>query len=102
MKIARLPDGQMIEFPPDTPDDEMDRAVRQKMGVEEPVEFEAVAIGLMQQMMALQQGLVQAIQRQDEIAAGMMQMMDRLAAPRKKTMVGSNGKRYEMTEEAMQ
>ena len=31
MKIARLPDGQMMEFPPELPDDEMDRLVRQKM-----------------------------------------------------------------------
>ena len=35
MKIARLPTGELMEFPPDMPDDEMDRAVRQKMGVPE-------------------------------------------------------------------
>ena len=54
MKIARLPTGELVEFPPDLPDDEMDRQVRAKLGVAEPPDqgqmltqlFEAV----MQQM----------------------------------------------------
>jgi len=45
--------------------------------------------------------LAQTMQRQDEIAAGMVQMMERIAAPRKKTMIGSNGKQYEITDEAI-
>jgi hypothetical protein len=101
MKIARLPSGELMEFPPDIPDDEMDRAVRHKMGVEEPVEFDAMVLELMQQIVALQQMLAQTMQRQDEIAAGMVQMMERIAAPRKKTMIGSNGKQYEITDEAI-
>ena len=36
MKIARLPTGELMEFPPDFPDDEMDRAVQQKLGLPGP------------------------------------------------------------------
>lgn len=99
MKIARLPNGETIEFPPEMPDDEMDRAVRQKLGAPEPLDFEETAMALMQQIVALQQALAETVQRQDEMASAMVQMMERISAPRKKTMLGSNGKRFEIMEE---
>jgi hypothetical protein len=63
MKIARLPTGELLEFPPDFPDDEMDRTVRGKLGVPEPPDqsqmlmqlIEAVMQQMAQQQMAQQQ-----------------------------------------------
>lgn len=33
MKIARLPSGEMLEFPPETPDEDMTRHVKKTMGI---------------------------------------------------------------------
>jgi hypothetical protein len=48
MKIALLPDGSSHEFPPDTPDDEMDRAVREKLGVAEPTDLGVTLVEITQ------------------------------------------------------
>jgi len=73
MKIARLPNGEMMEFPPDYPDDEMDRAVRQKMGVpEEPSETELVMQliqQLTQQLVAVQAQIVEGQRQHQEVIA---------------------------------
>ena len=50
MRIARLPDGSLMEFPPDFPDDEMDRAVRQKIGLPEPEDHQQTLTMLAQQL----------------------------------------------------
>lgn len=44
MKIARLPDGRMLQFPPETADQVVDRVVRQEMGVPEPVNYDQVKV----------------------------------------------------------
>lgn len=41
MKQAMLPDGRVIQFPPDMGDDEIDRAVRAILGVVDPAQEQA-------------------------------------------------------------
>lgn len=75
MKIARLPDGQMMEFPPDLPDDEMDRLVRQKMGVPDPVEPEEAMMELVAQIMQSQQQISAAIEQQSQMIVQALQQV---------------------------
>lgn len=68
MKIARLPTGELMEFPPDFPDDEMDRAVRQKLGLPEqhaeaPQELAQMLAAFVQQMGAMTMQIEQGFAR---------------------------------------
>lgn len=75
MKIARLPDGQMMEFPPDMPDDEMDRLVRQKMGVPDPIEPEEAMMELVAQILQSQQQFSAALEQQSQMIAQALQQV---------------------------
>jgi hypothetical protein len=84
MKIARLPTGDYLEFPPDMPDDEMDRQVRAKLGVAEPPDqgqmltqlFEAV----MQQMGMISEQIAQSQQAQQANVQQLGQMLNEIAS----------------------
>lgn len=71
MKIARLPTGELMEFPPDMPDDEMDRQVRSKLGVPEPPDPNQM---LMQLLQAVTEQLVQTQQTQQMLTQMMTQV----------------------------
>ena len=90
MKIARLPTGELMEFPPDLPDDEMDRAVRQKLGVPEPPDQGQMLVQLiqavMQQMDMMTQQLAQSQAAQQASTQQLAQMLAEVA-----TMAAANG-----------
>lgn len=83
MKIARLPTGELMEFPPDLPDDEMDRQVRSKLGVPEPPDQGQMLMQLlqavMQQMGMMSEQLAQAQAAHDANAQQLAQMLAELA-----------------------
>lgn len=84
MKIARLPNGELMEFPPDFPDDEMDRAVRQKLGVPEPPDPNQMLMQLlqavMQQMDMMTQQMAQSQAAQQASAQQLAQMLAEVAS----------------------
>ena len=84
MKIARLPTGELMEFPPDLPDDEMDRAVRQKLGVPEPPDQGQMLVQLiqavMQQMDMMTQQLAQSQAAQQASTQQLAQMLSEIAS----------------------
>lgn len=106
MKIARLPDGTLKEFPPDMPDDEMDRQVRSLLGVPEPPDpnqmLMQVVEGMMQQLAQMSQTLAQVAammqangQAQDQslqvLAEGFNRLEAAFRAPRS-LVTDKNGK----------
>lgn len=87
MKIARLPNGQLLEFPPDYPDDEMDRAVRAQMGVEEPPDMQALMMDFIAQITALQQQVAELsaflAQQQTQNAQALSMLASTMSAPKR-------------------
>lgn len=63
MKIAELPDGTLMKFAPDYPDEEMDRAVRAKLGIPEAPDEGQMLMELMQNVMQQQAMVVQMLQQ---------------------------------------
>jgi hypothetical protein len=90
MKIARLPTGDYLEFPPDMPDDEMDRQVRAKLGVAEPPDPNQMLAELMQAVMQqigmMSQQLAQSQQAQQASVQQLAQMLAEVA-----TMASASG-----------
>lgn len=94
MKIAELPDGRLMQFPDDFPDNEMDAAVREALGVPEEPDPVQLVMQLSQQVLELQSGLATLIQQnqqqmaaiQQETAArienGLQQLAAAMTAPR--------------------
>jgi uncharacterized protein YdiU (UPF0061 family) len=75
MKIARLPTGELMEFPPDMPDDEMDRTVRQKLGLPEPPDSNQMLMQLLQAVMQQMEMMSQQLAQSQEAQQMNVQML---------------------------
>lgn len=73
MKPALLPDGRLIQFPDNMHDDEIDRAVRAIMGVDEQQKQDA-AMGVIDQLQQIGGAVSQMAQEIAALAQSMQQM----------------------------
>lgn len=94
MKIAKLPTGELMAFPPELPDDDMDRAVQQRMNQSEMLTQLLQAV--MQQMDMMAQQLVQSQQAQQ---AGVQQLAQMLAEVA--TMASANAEAQTQSTQAL-
>lgn len=63
MRIARLPNGQVLEFEDGVTDDYVDAQVRAALGLPEPVDNEAITAGAAQQSAQILQNIAILLQQ---------------------------------------
>jgi hypothetical protein len=84
MKIAKLPSGELMAFPPELPDDDMDHMVQQRMNQGQMLAELMQAV--MQQMSMMSQQLAQSQQAQQASVQQLAQMLSEVA-----TMASASG-----------